>query len=133
MVGSLVAGTEEAPGEYFYQDGVRVKAYRGMSSKAVLSSTYRKIAANSPSTGPDVSFGVSAAVVDRGSVRGLIPYTMMGVKHGFQDLGIRTVTDLHAALYDGSLTMEVRSGSAIKEGNIHDLTRLSPPPPAPPR
>merc|ERR1719248_375118 len=100
MVGSLVAGTEEAPGQYFYQDGVRVKAYRGMASKAVLQS--------------EIPFGVSAAVVDRGSIGGLIPYNLMGVKHGFQDLGIKTLTDMHAALYDGSLTMEVRSGCAIK-------------------
>jgi len=123
MVGSLVAGTEEAPGEYFYQDGVRVKAYRGMSSKAVMSSAYRKAASS-----PEVSFGVSAAVVDRGSVRGLIPYTTMGAKHGMQDLGIKTIADLHAGLYDGTLTMEVRSGAAIKEGNVHDLTRISSPP-----
>merc|ERR1719390_453769 len=115
MVGSLVAGTEEAPGEYYYQDGVRVKAYRGMASKAVLQ--------KAPEA-PDVSFGVSAAVVDRGSVSQLLPYNLMGVKHGMQDLGLKSITEMHNALYSGELTMEVRSGAAIKEGNVHDLKRI---------
>jgi len=107
MVGSLVAGTEEAPGDYFYDDdGTRMKAYRGMASKAVL---------QKGPEGPDVSFGVSAAVVDRGHVSDLLQYNQVGMKHGMQDLGFKSVPELHKNLYNGGMTMEVRSSAALKE------------------
>jgi len=45
---------------------------------------------------------------------------------GMQDIGLNTIPDLHKGLYSGELTMEVRSGAAIKEGNVHDLKRCEP-------
>ncbi|KAF4742060.1 Inosine-5'-monophosphate dehydrogenase 2, partial [Perkinsus olseni] len=73
---------------------------------------------------PFAAQGVQAAVVDKGSVNSLVPYLVQGCRHGFQDLGVQSVTQLHHQLDDGTLRMEVRSGSAIKEGGVHDLVRL---------
>jgi IMP dehydrogenase len=114
MVGSMFAGTDEAVGDFFFNQGMKLKAYRG--TKAAKHTDVK-----------DAIFfsqGVSVAVVDKGSVKNLLPYYLQGVKHGFQDLGAKSIDDLHAQLGDGELRMEVRSQSAIKEGNVHDLVML---------
>jgi hypothetical protein len=38
-----------------------------------------------------------------------------------QDLGFKSVAELHKNLYNGGMTMAVRSSAARKEGNVHDL------------
>jgi IMP dehydrogenase len=120
MCGSLLAGTEEAPGAYFFQDGVRLKKYRGMGSiEAMSKGSAKRYFATDASV--KVAQGVTGSVVDKGSLKSFIPYLTMGVKHGFQDLGARSVAQLNDMREAGTLRCEIRSPAAQKEGGVHGL------------
>lgn len=120
MCGSLLAGTEEAPGEYFFQEGVRLKRYRGMGSIEAMSKGSEKRYFASGAV-VKVAQGVSGAVVDKGSLRSYLPYLIQGVKHGLKDIGVQSVAQLHAMIDTGSLKFELRSSAAQREGNVHSL------------
>ena len=120
MCGSLLAGTEESPGAYFFQDGVRLKKYRGMGSiEAMAQGSAKRYFANE--TQVKVAQGVSGSVVDKGSLRAFIPYLSTGVKHGFQDLGATSLEHLNRMRELGQLRLELRSPAAQKEGGVHGL------------
>lgn len=120
MMGSLLAGTEEAPGEFFFQDGVRLKKYRGMGSiEAQLKGGTERYFANDQKI--RVAQGVSGAVVDKGSIHRFVPFLQQGVKHGFQDLGVRDVKTLNKNRTAGKLRFQVRTAAAQKEGGVHSL------------
>jgi IMP dehydrogenase len=121
MMGSMLAGTEEAPGQYFFQDGVRLKKYRGMGSIEAMSKGSAKRYFAQAQHQVKVAQGVSGAVVDKGSLRRYIPYIIQGVKHGFQDLGVKSLSELHAARDADRLRCEIRSAAAQREGGVHGL------------
>lgn len=122
MMGSMLAGTAEAPGEYFFQEGVRLKRYRGMGSiEAMSKGSEKRYVWGDDKTNVKVAQGVSGAVVDKGSLRRYIPYLVQGVRHGMQDAGVKTLSEAWEALYSGDLRFEIRSPAAQREGGVHSL------------
>lgn len=146
MMGGLLAGTEEAPGEYFYHEGKRVKAYRGMGSLEAMEqgatakgggkasgakypgpmkTTAVENAATSryfsESSAVKVAQGVSGDVQDKGSVKQFLPYLYVGVQHSFQDLGVKSIAELQSGVKEGKVRFEARTASAQLEGGVHGL------------
>ncbi|KAI0922236.1 hypothetical protein AcW2_006987 [Taiwanofungus camphoratus] len=144
MMGGLLAGTTEAPGEYFYHEGKRVKAYRGMgsleameqgkpvppsmngsSSSASKKPTTHENAATtryfSEASAVKVAQGVSGDVQDKGSVKQFLPYLYTGLQHSFQDIGVKNVQELRTGVKGGKVRFELRTASAQVEGGVHGL------------
>ncbi len=126
MMGSMLAGTDEAPGEYYYEGGVRLKSYRGMASREAMAAGGDKRYLTEDEQ-LKVAQGVSGSVVDKGSVVDYVPYLMQGVKHTMQDMGCRSIAQLHDGLYDGRVRFELRSPSAQREGGVHSLHSFAEP------
>jgi IMP dehydrogenase len=121
MAGNLLAGTSEAPGEYFYENGIRVKRYRGMASIEAMAAGGGKRYLTDSTEAIKVPQGVSGTVMDKGSIVDYVPYLMKGLAQAFQDMGYRDIPSLHAALYDGRLRFERRTTAALAEGTVHNL------------
>lgn len=139
MMGGLLAGCNESPGQYFVsQDGKLVKSYRGMGSidamqdKKASGGSKDGKAAKAANAGTAryfsegdrllVAQGVSGSVADRGSVTKFLPYLQAGVQHSLQDIGLKSLNEMHLAVEAGQVRFEIRTVSAQAEGGITGMT-----------
>ncbi|HBP22786.1 MAG TPA: IMP dehydrogenase [Planctomycetes bacterium] len=126
MMGYMFAGTEEAPGEYFYDNGIRLKRYRGMASiEAMAAGGDKRYMTRADDRKVKVAQGVSGSVLDKGPLDLYVPYLVQGLRQSLQDMGVKGVSVLHEALIGETLRFERRTHAAQIEGGVHGLYNYS--------
>lgn len=124
MLGSLLAGTDESPGEIVFQGGKQFKQYRGMGSLGALQTRGKKTSyskdryfqADVPSDDKLIPEGIEGQVPYRGPVAAVAYQLIGGLRQSMFYVGARTVEELKA------MGRFVRITSAgLKESHPHDV------------
>ena len=120
MLGSLLACTEEAPGNCVMENGIKLTTYEGMGSLSAMQrgGAFRYGMQNSQVKVPE---GVSGKVALKGSVHEWVLCLMQGVRQGFHKLGVSSIGGAHEANQDNTLLLERRSEGSKREGVVHSL------------
>lgn len=105
MLGSMLAGTDESPGEKIIEDGKEYKAFRGMASKEAQNSWRGKVS---------VAEGVSSRVPVKGPVDNILTDLKKGIQSGFSYSGARNMKHFKRVVEFG-----IQSQASIREGLPH--------------
>jgi IMP dehydrogenase len=125
MVGSLLAGTEEAPGETFLYEGRSYKSYRGMGSVGAMArgSADRYFQQDIQDQLKLVPEGIEGQVPYKGHVRDVIHQLVGGVKAAMGYTGAATIAELQKRAQFVRIT-----NAGLRESHVHDvsITREAP-------
>jgi len=119
MVGSLLAGTEEAPGEIFLYQGRSYKSYRGMGSVGAMArgSADRYFQQDIRDHLKLVPEGIEGQVPYKGPVREIIHQLVGGVKAAMGYTGSQTIPELQKKARFVRIT-----NAGLSESHVHDVT-----------
>lgn len=124
MLGSLLAGTDESPGDLIFVNGKQFKTYRGMGSLGALQtrgtktsySRDRYFQADVPSDEQLIAEGIEGQVPYRGPVSSVMYQLLGGLRQSMFYTGARTIDELRAK---GSFVRITAAG--LKESHPHDI------------
>jgi IMP dehydrogenase len=119
MVGSMLAGTEEAPGESFLYQGRAYKSYRGMGSVGAMGrgSADRYFQGDIKDQMKLVPEGIEGQVPYKGPARDVVHQLVGGIKAAMGYTGSATIDDLRTNANFVRIT-----NAGLKESHVHDVT-----------
>jgi IMP dehydrogenase len=119
MIGSLMAGTTESPGEVFLYQGRSYKSYRGMGSVGAMArgSADRYFQQDISDTHKLVPEGIEGQIPFKGSVEPVVHQLVGGLRAAMGYTGSATIADLHERA-----TFIRMSSASLVESHVHDVT-----------
>ena len=119
MIGSMLAGTDETPGEVFLYQGRSYKAYRGMGSLGAMAtgSADRYFQAEVSQPLKLVPEGIEGQVPYKGPASAVIHQMLGGLKAAMGYTGNATIDDMKSKCDFVRIT-----GAGLKESHVHDVT-----------
>ena len=119
MVGNLLAGAEESPGETILYQGRTYKVYRGMGSLGAMKkgSKDRYFQGDVRDAEKLVPEGIEGKVPYRGSASGIVHQLLGGVRSGMGYVGAKDIADLQ----EKAKFVRI-SSQGLKESHVHDVT-----------
>ena len=115
MIGSLLAGTEESPGDTVLYQGRTYKTYRGMGSIGAMQQGSDRYAQDT-SPGKLVPEGVEGRVPHKGQLGDLVHQLVGGVRAGMGYCGCKTIDEMRLK------TRFVKiSPAGLREAHVHDV------------